>query len=69
MPFCAIWAWFSASETGMISSKSFTATLLPGQRVTVSVPRARGERPMAFELGRVGDRVEVRDTPAVTGNY
>jgi hypothetical protein len=41
----------------------FTATLAPGQRVVISVPRAAGELPLAVEFARVGDRVEVTSTP------
>ena len=41
----------------------FTATLAPGQRAVISVPRAAGEPPLAVEFARVGDRVEVREVP------
>jgi hypothetical protein len=41
----------------------FTATLAPDQRVVISVPQAVGEPPTAVEFVRVGDRLEVRQTP------
>jgi hypothetical protein len=40
----------------------FTATLAPGQRVTISVPRDPGESPLAVELVRTGDDLEVKQT-------
>ena len=50
-------------EDGAAVPLRFTATLAPDQRVVISVPRAVGEPPLAVEFARVGDRVEVRETP------
>ena len=41
----------------------FTATLAPGQRVVISVPQTVGEPPTMVEFARIGDRLEVRQTP------
>ncbi|PWC41907.1 hypothetical protein TSO221_22755 [Azospirillum sp. TSO22-1] len=37
----------------------FAATLLPGQRSVVTVPRGLDEAPLALEIARLGDRVVV----------
>ena len=50
-------------EDGAAVPLRFAATLAPGQRVVISVPRAAGEPPLAVEFAHVGDRVEVRETP------
>jgi hypothetical protein len=42
----------------------FTATLAPSPRVAISVPQGPGEPPLAVELARIGDRLEVTRTPA-----
>jgi hypothetical protein len=50
-------------EDGAAVPLRFTATLAPGQRVVISVPQAAGEPPTAVEFARIGDRLEVRQTP------
>jgi hypothetical protein len=41
----------------------FTATLAPDQRVAISVPQALGQPALAVEFTRIGDRIEVTQTP------
>ena len=48
-------------EDGDAVPLRFTATLAPGQRAVISVPRAEGEPPLAVEFVRTDDRLEVRE--------
>ena len=48
-------------EDGTAVPLRFMATLTPGQRVVLSVPRAEGEPPLAVEFVRIDDRLEVRE--------
>lgn len=41
----------------------FTATLAPDQRVAISVPQGLDQPALAVEFARVGDRIEVTQTP------
>ena len=47
-----------ASE-GTAAPVRFTATLQPGQKVRVSVPREHGAEAIMVQIARVGDRVHV----------
>jgi hypothetical protein len=52
-----------ADEDGSGVPLRFMATLMPGQRVVISVPQAEGQPPVAVEFARIGDRLEVTRSP------
>ncbi len=47
----------------------FTATLQPGQRTTISVPRASGEGPLEVEFARQGDTLRVTRDQKLSSLY